>query len=76
MYVFGGFSSVLLNDVLIYRPPSCEAFLGQERCEAAGPGVRCVWKGGRCMSWEPGFTNSATPAPFCPAKAGRYLEEA
>ncbi|KAL0179343.1 hypothetical protein M9458_024785, partial [Cirrhinus mrigala] len=61
---------VLLNDVLIYRPPSCEAFLGQERCEAAGPGVRCVWKGGRCMSWEPGFTNSATPAPFCPAKAG------
>uniref|UniRef100_A0A671KDT4 Attractin-like protein 1 n=1 Tax=Sinocyclocheilus anshuiensis TaxID=1608454 RepID=A0A671KDT4_9TELE len=71
MYVFGGFSSVLLNDVLIYRPPSCEAFLGQERCEAAGPGVRCIWKGGFCMSWEPSFTNSATPAPFCPAKAGR-----
>uniref|UniRef100_A0A672MD10 Attractin like 1 n=1 Tax=Sinocyclocheilus grahami TaxID=75366 RepID=A0A672MD10_SINGR len=64
MYVFGGFSSVLLNDVLIYRPPSCEAFLGQERCEAAGPGVRCIWKGGCCMSWEPSFTNSATPAPF------------
>uniref|UniRef100_A0A671KI01 Attractin-like protein 1 n=1 Tax=Sinocyclocheilus anshuiensis TaxID=1608454 RepID=A0A671KI01_9TELE len=58
MYVFGGFSSVLLNDVLIYRPPSCEAFLGQERCEAAGPGVRCIWKGGFCMSWEPSFTNS------------------
>ncbi|KAI2658388.1 Attractin-like protein 1 [Labeo rohita] len=74
MYVFGGFSSVLLNDVLIYRPPSCEAFLGQERCEAAGPGVRCVWKGGRCMSWEPGFTNSATPAPFCPAKAATVDE--
>uniref|UniRef100_A0A672M8C1 Attractin like 1 n=1 Tax=Sinocyclocheilus grahami TaxID=75366 RepID=A0A672M8C1_SINGR len=55
MYVFGGFSSVLLNDVLIYRPPSCEAFLGQERCEAAGPGVRCIWKGGCCMSWEPNF---------------------
>ncbi|XP_016107690.1 attractin-like protein 1 [Sinocyclocheilus grahami] len=74
MYVFGGFSSVLLNDVLIYRPPSCEAFLGQERCEAAGPGVRCIWKGGCCMSWEPSFTNSATPAPFCPAKAATVDE--
>ncbi|XP_026132176.1 attractin-like protein 1 isoform X1 [Carassius auratus] len=74
MYVFGGFSSVLLNDVLIYRPPSCEAFLGQERCEAAGPGVRCIWKESYCMSWEPSFTNSATPAPFCPAKAATVDE--
>ncbi|MCJ8738572.1 hypothetical protein PDJAM_G00037220 [Pangasius djambal] len=67
MYVFGGFSSVLLNDVLIYRPPSCEAFVGQERCEAAGPGVRCVWRQNRCLSWEPRFSTS-TPASFCPAK--------
>uniref|UniRef100_A0A7N6A1F6 Attractin-like 1b n=1 Tax=Anabas testudineus TaxID=64144 RepID=A0A7N6A1F6_ANATE len=43
MYVFGGFSSVLLNDVLVYRPPSCQAFLSEEGCEKAGPGVRCVW---------------------------------
>uniref|UniRef100_A0AAY4AY35 Attractin-like protein 1 n=1 Tax=Denticeps clupeoides TaxID=299321 RepID=A0AAY4AY35_9TELE len=42
MYVFGGFSSVLLNDVLVYRPPNCEAFAEQEHCEKAGPGVRCV----------------------------------
>lgn len=68
MYVFGGFSSVLLNDVLIYRPPSCEAFLGQERCEAAGPGVRCVWRKARCISWEPSFTSNTIPAAFCPAK--------
>ncbi|KAL7869247.1 hypothetical protein AOLI_G00132350 [Acnodon oligacanthus] len=68
MYVFGGFSSVLLNDVLIYRPPSCEAFLGQERCEAAGPGVRCVWRRARCVSWEPRFSSNTIPAPFCPAK--------
>uniref|UniRef100_A0A8B9L738 Attractin-like 1b n=1 Tax=Astyanax mexicanus TaxID=7994 RepID=A0A8B9L738_ASTMX len=68
MYVFGGFSSVLLNDVLIYRPPSCEAFLGQERCEAAGPGVRCVWRKTRCISWEPSFTSNTIPAAFCPAK--------
>lgn len=69
MYVFGGFSSVLLNDVLIYRPPSCEAFVGKERCEAAGPGVRCVWRQNRCLSWEPSFPTS-TPAYFCPAKPG------
>lgn len=68
MYVFGGFSGVLLNDVLIYRPPSCEAFLGQERCEAAGPGVRCVWRKARCISWEPSFTSNTIPAAFCPAK--------
>ncbi|XP_072523042.1 attractin-like protein 1 [Salminus brasiliensis] len=68
MYVFGGFSSVLLNDVLIYRPPSCEAFPGQERCEAAGPGVRCVWRRARCVSWEPSFAGNTIPATFCPAK--------
>uniref|UniRef100_A0A4W4EMR1 Attractin-like 1b n=1 Tax=Electrophorus electricus TaxID=8005 RepID=A0A4W4EMR1_ELEEL len=58
MYVFGGFSSVLLNDVLIYRPPSCQAFQGQERCEVAGPGVRCVWRRARCVSWEPSFSSA------------------
>ncbi|TSK14743.1 Attractin-like protein 1 [Bagarius yarrelli] len=60
-------NGVLLNDVLIYRPPSCEAFVGQERCEAAGPGVRCVWRQNRCLSWEPSFSTN-TPASFCPAK--------
>lgn len=71
MYVFGGFSSVLLNDVLVYRPPSCQAFLAEEGCVKAGPGVRCIWSRGRCLRWEPSMANrSLTPAPFCPAKAG------
>ncbi|XP_029953721.1 attractin-like protein 1 [Salarias fasciatus] len=70
MYVFGGFSGVLLNDVLVYRPPSCRAFLAQEGCEKAGPGVRCIWSRGRCVPWEPSMANgSLSPAPFCPAKA-------
>uniref|UniRef100_A0A673AYI4 Attractin-like 1b n=1 Tax=Sphaeramia orbicularis TaxID=375764 RepID=A0A673AYI4_9TELE len=46
MYLFGGFSSVLLNDVLVYRPPSCQAFLAEEGCVKAGPGVRCIWTKG------------------------------
>uniref|UniRef100_A0A672MCW2 Attractin like 1 n=1 Tax=Sinocyclocheilus grahami TaxID=75366 RepID=A0A672MCW2_SINGR len=75
MYVFGGFSSVLLNDVLIYRPPSCEAFLGQERCEAAGPGVRCIWKGGCCMSWEPSFTNNFFALHLCSISALATVDE-
>uniref|UniRef100_A0A668AFB0 Attractin like 1 n=1 Tax=Myripristis murdjan TaxID=586833 RepID=A0A668AFB0_9TELE len=52
MYVFGGFSSVLLNDVLVYRPPMCQAFLTEEGCVKAGLGVRCIWNRGRCLPWE------------------------
>lgn len=71
MYVFGGFSGVLLNDVLVYRPPSCQAFLAEEGCVKAGPGVRCIWSRGRCLPWEPSMANgSLLPAPFCPTKAG------
>lgn len=70
MYVFGGFSGVLLNDVLVYRPPSCQAFLAEEGCVKAGPGVHCIWSRGRCLPWEPSMANgSLIPAPFCPPKA-------
>lgn len=69
MYVFGGFSSVLLNDVLVYRPPSCQAFSTELSCVSAGPGVRCLWSKGRCSSWRPSMTNGTlTPAAFCPPK--------
>ena len=69
--MFGGFSGMLLNDVLVYRPPSCQAFLAEEGCVKAGPGVRCIWSRGRCFPWEPSMANgSIIPAPFCPLKAG------
>ncbi|MGH0143660.1 UNVERIFIED_CONTAM: hypothetical protein FKN15_057392 [Acipenser sinensis] len=32
MYVFGGFSGVLLNDILVYKLPNCEAFRAEEPC--------------------------------------------
>uniref|UniRef100_A0A8C6TF61 Attractin-like 1b n=1 Tax=Neogobius melanostomus TaxID=47308 RepID=A0A8C6TF61_9GOBI len=64
-----GFSSVLLNDVLVYRPPSCQAFSTEQSCLGAGPGVRCIWSKGRCLSWRPSMSNgSLTPAAFCPPK--------
>lgn len=74
MYVFGGFYGVLLNDILVYRPPSCQAFSTEEDCMRAGPGVRCMWSRGRCLPWEPSMANgSLTPAPFCPSKASETL---
>uniref|UniRef100_A0A674NJ52 Attractin like 1 n=1 Tax=Takifugu rubripes TaxID=31033 RepID=A0A674NJ52_TAKRU len=59
MYVFGGFSGMLLNDVLVYRPPSCQAFVAEESCVLAGPGVRCIWSRSRCLSWEPSMANGS-----------------
>lgn len=71
MYIFGGFSGVLLNDVLAYTPPSCQAFSSPAGCAAAGPGVRCHWVKSRCLPWEPKQPLLNIPAPFCPARPGR-----
>ncbi|KPP59685.1 hypothetical protein Z043_122372 [Scleropages formosus] len=58
MYVFGGFNSLLLSDVLMFTPASCSAFSTESSCASAGPGMRCVWNAtaGTCLPWE-----SATP---------------
>ncbi|KAJ8281463.1 hypothetical protein GJAV_G00067980 [Gymnothorax javanicus] len=72
MYVFGGFNSLLLSDVLMYTPASCSAFLSSASCLSASPGIRCVWNSslGVCLSWD-----SATPQEeqqvlaSCPPKA-------
>uniref|UniRef100_A0A3B5BCR4 Attractin-like protein 1 n=1 Tax=Stegastes partitus TaxID=144197 RepID=A0A3B5BCR4_9TELE len=53
MYIFGGFSGLLLNDVLAYTPPSCRAFSSPTLCAAAGPGLRCHWVRTGCVPWEP-----------------------
>ncbi|XP_038159063.1 attractin-like protein 1 isoform X1 [Cyprinodon tularosa] len=67
MYVFGGFSGLLLNDVLSYTPPSCRAYSSPSACLAAGPGVRCHWVESRCLPWESKQHDPIVPAPFCPA---------
>uniref|UniRef100_A0A8C7UM57 Attractin-like protein 1 n=1 Tax=Oncorhynchus mykiss TaxID=8022 RepID=A0A8C7UM57_ONCMY len=68
MYVFGGFSGVLLNDVLVYTPPSCQAFSEEQRCANASPGIRCVWLRDHCVPWDTSHANGSVPAPFCPPR--------
>ncbi|KAK9964596.1 hypothetical protein ABG768_005759 [Culter alburnus] len=68
MYIFGGFSGVILNDVLAYKPASCEAFLEVDLCQSAGPGVRCIWIEERCVPWDSSHANDSVPASFCPAR--------
>uniref|UniRef100_A0A8C8HV17 Attractin-like protein 1 n=1 Tax=Oncorhynchus tshawytscha TaxID=74940 RepID=A0A8C8HV17_ONCTS len=68
MYVFGGFSGVLLNDVLVYTPPSCQAFSEEQRCANASPGIRCVWFRDHCVPWDTSHANGSVPASFCPPR--------
>lgn len=70
MYIYGGFSGPLLNDVLVYTPPSCLAFPDPAACAAAGPGVRCHWVSSGCRSWEPEPPEQTVPAVFCRKPAG------
>ncbi|XP_032621716.1 attractin isoform X1 [Chelonoidis abingdonii] len=54
VYIFGGFNSLLLSDILKYTPESCEAYDNETSCLRAGPGVRCVWNTTffLCVPWE------------------------
>ncbi|XP_076830982.1 attractin [Brachyhypopomus gauderio] len=70
MYVYGGFNSLMLSDMLRYTPANCSAYTSMAECVAAVPGLRCVWNSsGTCQSWgqatPPGA--EATP-PACPPR--------
>uniref|UniRef100_A0A8C2Q589 Attractin n=1 Tax=Cyprinus carpio TaxID=7962 RepID=A0A8C2Q589_CYPCA len=54
MYVYGGFNSLMLSDVLRFTPASCAAFSELLECVTAVPGVKCVWNSttSTCMSWD------------------------
>ncbi|XP_054913023.1 attractin isoform X2 [Poeciliopsis prolifica] len=70
MYVFGGFNSLLLSDILTYTSPSCSAFYSPSSCSQAWPGIHCVWNGslGACLPWE-GNSSSAEPQQQQPLPA-------
>lgn len=74
MYVFGGFNSLLLSDILKFTPERCEAFGNESSCLGAGPGLRCVWalRPPRCLPWE-NATLEQQQKVFedCPPKPGR-----
>ncbi|XP_063781410.1 attractin [Pseudophryne corroboree] len=54
MFVFGGFNSLLLSDILMYTSKICESFHTESSCLGAGPGIRCIWDSStiQCLSWE------------------------
>ncbi|KAK6493674.1 attractin-like isoform X1 [Huso huso] len=72
MYVFGGFNSLLLSDVLMFTPASCAAFSSEAACTEAGPGIRCLWNASldHCLSWEEASPKEEQQVlSTCPAKA-------
>ncbi|KAK6306803.1 hypothetical protein J4Q44_G00219510 [Coregonus suidteri] len=69
MYVFGGFNSLLLSDVLIYTPASCSSAPSAAACVTAWPGVHCLWNAhlGSCLPWDsnPGPLKEQTALASC-----------
>ncbi|KAF5894841.1 attractin isoform X1, partial [Clarias magur] len=55
MYVYGGFNSLMLSDMLRFTPASCSAYTETE-CVMAVPGVWCLWNSSTntCHPWETG----------------------
>lgn len=76
MYVFGGFNSLLLSDVLTYTSPSCSAFSTQASCIQAWPGIHCVWNStqGSCLPWESNTigTEQQQLPPSCNTRSCRW----
>lgn len=76
MYVFGGFNSLLLSDVLVYTSPSCSAFSSQAACAQAWPGVLCVWNSTleACLPWDGSGVGGAEqhqPSALCNTRSCR-----
>ncbi|XP_067099058.1 attractin isoform X1 [Osmerus mordax] len=71
MYVFGGFNSLLLSDVLRYTPANCSGLPSPESCSGGGPGLRCLWNTtqGVCLPW--GGPDPQSPGPQPPGCGAR-----
>ncbi|KAF7663964.1 hypothetical protein LDENG_00194320, partial [Lucifuga dentata] len=67
MFVFGGFNSLLLSDVLTYTSPDCSAFTSPASCSQAWPGIHCLWNStqGSCLPWEGGANTQEQLPVFC-----------
>ncbi|KAK7904410.1 hypothetical protein WMY93_017017 [Mugilogobius chulae] len=70
MYIFGGFNSLLLSDVLMYTSPSCSAFSSASSCAQAAPGIQCVWNNTQesCLPWDSSTSTPELP-PSCTTRS-------
>ncbi|XP_025093871.1 attractin-like isoform X2 [Pomacea canaliculata] len=46
--LFGGFSGVMLNDLINITRGNCSSFENNSTCLSGVPGLRCVWNNGTC----------------------------
>ncbi|XP_064603271.1 LOW QUALITY PROTEIN: attractin-like protein 1 [Liolophura sinensis] len=49
VYIFGGFSGVMMNDIYKYTPGNCTRIQDKTECETDHPGVQCKWSDGQCV---------------------------
>ncbi|XP_066535250.1 attractin-like protein 1 [Hoplias malabaricus] len=75
MLVFGGFSGVMLSDVLVFKSASCEAFTEEQLCRNAGPGVRCEWVRGYCAPWTFEHRDRTALDSVCPVRSNATDEQ-
>lgn len=73
MFVFGGFNSQLLGDVLVYTSASCSAFSSQASCAQAWPGIVCVWSTAleACLPWDSAGADRHQPSALCNSRSCR-----
>uniref|UniRef100_A0A4W3GLH3 Attractin n=1 Tax=Callorhinchus milii TaxID=7868 RepID=A0A4W3GLH3_CALMI len=70
MYIFGGFNSLLLSDVLTFTPATCEALTQQSECVDASPVMHCSWNVTSfvCQTASSEFQQQEKHQILCPSK--------
>ncbi|XP_045189684.2 attractin-like protein 1 [Mercenaria mercenaria] len=80
MYIFGGFTGVMENDVMIYEPGSCSVYTENTTCVNSLPGRVCVWTDKGCLdrhvAQEENITDTAQYTSCEPLKgAAEYCSQ-
>ncbi|XP_070211800.1 attractin-like protein 1 isoform X1 [Littorina saxatilis] len=61
MYMFGGFDSLMLNDLVRVTLGKCDSITNETDCGQALPGKRCLWDQGTCSARQ----STALAADVC-----------
>ncbi|KAL4231921.1 hypothetical protein ACF0H5_009497 [Mactra antiquata] len=69
MYIFGGFTGIMMNDLLVYEPGDCSVHQSKNSCITSNHGRVCVWTNdGLCIDREYAHQqniNNFTYDPLC-----------